>query len=238
MTVERNPSRPVVAFFDADETLIAMKSPFSLLRHRLREQGDTSGAEYERQVEPLRRLAELGVTPVEVVSKFYELFAGVPWDELLTDGRRWYSALRAHGAPFIEPTVARLRRHQAAGHRTVVISGSWPASLHPITDDLDIDLVLCTEPDLDAEGLMTGAIRRAMFGPEKAEAMKEALAKFGADPADCYAYGDDPGDLPMLRRVGRPTVVGAHPAMARVAADEGWETIPATLAEGTRRHSV
>ncbi|MFG2121831.1 HAD family hydrolase [Streptomyces sp. NPDC048710] len=232
------PDRPVVAFFDADETLIAMKTPFSLLRYRLRQQGDVSGAEYERQVEPLRRLAKLGVTPVEVVSKFYELFAGVPWQELRADARNWYAELRAQGCPFIEPVVARLRRHQAAGHHTVVISGSWPATLYPITEDLGIDLVLCTEPDIDAQGRMTGAIRHAMFGPAKGDAMQEALAKFGADPADCHAYGDDPGDLTMLRRVGHPTVVGDHPAMLRTATDEGWEVLPARLAAGTRRQPV
>ncbi|QJS11017.1 HAD-IB family hydrolase [Streptomyces argyrophyllae] len=230
--------RPVVAFFDADETLIAMKTPFSLLRWRLRRQGDITGAAYERAVEPLRRLASMGVTPVEVVSKFYELHAGIPWGDVVAEARAWYADLREHGAPFIEPTVARLRRHQQAGHRTVVISGSWPATLHPITDDLGIDLVLCTEPDLDADGRMTGAIRHAMFGPAKADAVREALAKFGADPADCYAYGDDPGDLTMLGMVGHPTVVGANPRMTEHAAQHGWPTLPATLAAGTRRQHV
>lgn len=231
-------TRPVVAFFDADETLIAMKTPFSLLRHRLRREGDVTGAAYERLVEPLRRLASMGVTPVEVVSQFYGLHAGIPWDDLVADGHEWYSDLRERGAPFIEPTIARLRRHQEAGHRTVVVSGSWPATLHPITDDLGIDLVLCTEPELDARGHMTGGIRHAMFGPAKAEAVRQALEKFGADPADCYAYGDDPGDLTMLSMVGRPTVVGANPRMAAHAAEHGWPVIPATLVPGTRRQPV
>lgn len=231
-------SRPVVAFFDADETLIAMKSPFSLLRYRLRRQGDITGATYERMVEPLRRLASMGVTPVEVVSKFYELHAGIPWDDVLAEARVWYAELREHGAPFIEPTVARLRRHQEAGHHTVVVSGSWPATLIPITDDLGIDLVLCTEPELDERRCMTGAIRHAMFGPAKADAVREALDKFGADPADCYAYGDDPGDLTMLRMVGHPTVVGANPTMTVHAAEHGWPVLPATLATGTQRQPV
>ncbi|WP_328943738.1 HAD-IB family hydrolase [Streptomyces sp. NBC_00250] len=231
-------SRPVVAFFDADETLVAMKTPFSLLRHRMKREGDVTGAAYERLVEPLRRLASMGVTPVEVVSKFYELYAGVPWDDVVAEAREWYAHLRERGAPFIEPTVARLRRHQEAGHHTVVISGSWPATLHPITDDLGVDLVLCTEPELDADRRMTGAIRHAMFGPAKADAVREALAKFGADPADCYAYGDDPGDLTMLSMVGHPTVVGENPRMTAHAAEHGWPVIPATLMAGTRRQPV
>ena len=231
-------NRPVVAFFDADETLIAMKSPFSLLRYRLRQQGDDDGVAYEHVVEPLRRLAASGTTPVEVVAKFYELFRGTPWDELLEQGRRWYADLRRQGAPFIEPAIARLRRHQAAGHTTVVISGAWYASLGPITEELGIDMVLCSEPGVDSRGVMTGELRRGMFGPAKAEAVWEALAKYGADPADCYAYADDPGDLPMLRLAGHPVVVGAHPRMTALAAENGWPTLPATLVTGTRRQPV
>ncbi|MFD4258439.1 HAD family hydrolase, partial [Streptomyces sp. NPDC058534] len=228
-------SRPVVAFFDADETLIAMKTPFSLLRHRMKREGDVTGAAYERLVEPLRRLAATGVTPVEVVSRFYELYAGVPWDDVVSEAREWYAHLRERGAPFIEPTIARLRRHQEAGHHTVVISGSWPATLHPITDDLGVDLVLCTEPELDADRRMTGAIRHAMFGPAKADAVREALAKFGADPADCHAYGDDPGDLTMLSMVGHPAVVGANPRMAAHAAEKGWPVVAGPRRAGATR---
>jgi HAD superfamily hydrolase (TIGR01490 family) len=230
--------RTVVAFFDVDETLVAMKSPFSLLRHRLRQQGDEDGSRYERAVAPLRELAAGGGAPVEVVAKFYELFAEVPCDELLAQGREWYAELRGRGVPFIEATVAQLRRHQAAGHVTAAISGAWPASLGPVAEDLGIDEVLCSEPGIDERGRLTGEIRRAMFGPAKAEAVRATLAKYGADPADCYAYADDPGDLPMLRLVGHPAVIGDHPGMTALAEEQGWPVFPGTVAEGTRRQPV
>jgi HAD superfamily hydrolase (TIGR01490 family) len=231
-------SRPVVAFFDADETLIAMKSPFSLLRYRLRQQGDADGSGYERLVGPLRTMAATASTPVEVVAKFYELFAGVPWQELLAQGQQWYGDLRRVGLPLIQAPLARLRAHQAAGHTVVVISGSWLATLGPLAVDLGIDEVFCTEPELDDGGRLTGRIARPMFGPTKTEAVRDALAMFGADPADCFAYADDPGDLPMLRMVGRPTVVGAHPRMTDLAAERGWPVLAATLPAGTCRQPV
>lgn len=237
-TAAMPPHRPVVAFFDVDETLVALKSPFSLLQYRLRLQGDEDGSAYERAVAPLRGLAAAGGAPVEVASKFYELFAGVAWDELLAQGQEWYTELRGRGFPFIGATLTQLRRHQAAGHAVVAVSGSWSASLGPIVEDLGIDMMLCSEPAIDDQGRLTGGIRRAMFGPAKVEAVSEALARYGADPADCYAYADDPGDLPMLRLVGHPATIGDHPAMTSLAAEQGWPVYPATVVAGSSRQPV
>jgi HAD superfamily hydrolase (TIGR01490 family) len=230
--------RPVVAFFDVDETLVAMKSPFSLLRYRLRQQGDADGSTYERMVAPLRGLAAAGGAPVEVASKFYEYFAGVAWGELLAQGREWYAELRGCGVPFIGAALTQLRRHQAAGHAVVAVSGSWSASLGPIAEDLGIDMTLCSEPAVDDHGRLTGGIRRAMFGPAKVEAVNRALARYGANPADCYAYADDPGDLAMLRLVGHPATIGDHPAMTALAAEQGWPVYPATVVAGSCRQPV
>jgi HAD superfamily hydrolase (TIGR01490 family) len=230
--------RPVVAFFDVDETLVAMKSPFALLRYRLRQQGDEDGSAYERTVDPIRRFASAGGQPAEASAMFYRALAGTPWRELVDQGREWYGKLRGEGVPFVESAVRELRRHQAAGHITVAVSGAWPASLRPITEDLGIDVVLCTEPELDGRGLLTGRIRHAMFGPAKAQAVRSVLTGYGAAAEDCFAYADDPGDLDMLRLVGHPTVVGDHPVLGAVAAEHGWPTVSGATVGGIARMPV
>ncbi|GAA2224117.1 HAD-IB family hydrolase [Streptomyces amakusaensis] len=225
-------SRRVVAFFDADETLVAMKSPFALLRHRLARLGD-DGTEYERLVEPLRRHARQGGAPAEVSAMYYRALAGIPVAELMAEGRQWYAQLDSRGVPFVSAALDALRSHQAAGHVIAVISGAWRASLQPITDHLGVDVVLCTEPAVDGAGLLTGEVAGAMFGPAKALAVHRVLDAYDAAAEDCFAYADDPGDLPMLELVGHPTVVGGHPAMSRLAAERGWPTLPATVVPGS-----
>ncbi|WP_116246359.1 HAD family phosphatase [Nocardiopsis sp. FIRDI 009] len=242
MTAERHDGAPVgggrvIAFFDVDETLVAMKNPFELVRYRLRRRGD-DGAAYEDFVRPLRELALSGVEPVEVSREFYRALAGVSWFELCDLGRQWYADLSERGVPFVASAVAALREHQVRGHVTVAVSGAWSASLRPITDDLGIDLVLCTEPELDQAGRLTGGVDRAMFGPAKARAVRSALERYGADPRDCHAYADDSTDEDMLRLVGYPTVVGDNRALTRIAADEGWRVLPGGTVPGTERLRV
>ncbi|MCW7946031.1 hypothetical protein AAW14_29480 [Streptomyces hygroscopicus] len=229
---------PVVAFFDVDETLVAMKSPFALLRHRLREQGDLDGSAYRAKVEPILGFAAQGGEPAEVSAMFYRALAGVAWSELLSQGRAWYAELRGQGVPFIEATLRQLRHHQRQGHFTVAVSGAWPASLSPMAEDLGVDQVLCTEPEVDEAGLLTGRIARAMFGPAKGAAVRTVLAAQGAVAGQCFAYADDPSDLDMLRLVGRPTIVGNHPVLAAVAAEHGWRVLPNALVPGTERIPV
>ncbi|MEV5383814.1 HAD-IB family hydrolase [Streptomyces sp. NPDC052721] len=231
-------SPPVVAFFDVDETLVAMKSPFALLRHRLREQGDLDGSRYRAEVRPMLEFAARGGEPAEVSAMFYRSLAGVPWSELQSQGRVWYTQLRGQGVPFVEATLRELRHHQRQGHVTVAVSGAWSASLRPMAEDLGVDQVLCTEPEVDEAGLLTGRIARAMFGPAKGAAVRTVLAAQGAVAEQCFAYADDPSDLDMLRLVGRPTIVGSHPVLAAVAAEQGWRVLPNALVPGTERIPV
>lgn len=227
-----------VAFFDVDETLVAMKSPFAMLRHRLREQGDLDGSAYRATADPIRRFAAQGGAPAEASAMFYRALAGVPWSELLSQGRDWYRELRGRGIPFVEATLRELRHHQSQGHLTVAVSGAWPASLRPMAEDLGIDLVLCTEPEVDEAGLLTGRIARPMFGPAKGAAVRDVLAAQGAVAGECFAYADDPSDLDMLRLVGRPTIVGDHPVLAGMAAEYGWRVLSDALVPGTERIPV
>ncbi|MGP2832455.1 HAD hydrolase family protein [Serratia nevei] len=43
--------------------------------------------------------------------------------------------------------------------------------------------------------------------------------------SDCYAYGDDLSDIPMLASVGHPVCVGKHTAFVRYAINQRWLVI-------------
>jgi len=230
--------RPVVAFFDADETLVAMKSPFALLRYHLASSGD-DGSAYERVVEPLRAFAAAGAPPAEVSARYYQALAGTALSELMAAGRAWFAELERQGrVPFIAAAVEAVRRHQRAGHAVAVISGSSPASLRPVTDALGIDIVRCTEPETDRAGVLTGGVAHLMFGAAKREAVRRLIAEHGAAAEDCHAYADDLGDLPMLESVGHPAVVGPAPGLLAVATRRGWPALSGDVVAGSAREPV
>lgn len=222
-TVGRDPGPGVrrAAFFDADQTLITVTSPVDFWHY-------WSGAAPTSRFAVGRRLPEMtpGSDREELNRAYYRLFAGVPSDELLRAGERWYHAYRARAGGFVPATLAALRRHRAAGDLVVLVSGSPRACLAPLAVDLGADRVICAEQEVAADGRLTGGIVRPVIGPAKAEAAAELMRRLGLAPADCYGYGDHHTDLALLELVGHPTVVGADPVLAERAARTGWPVLP------------
>ena len=80
-----------------------------------------------------------------------------------------------------------------------------------------------TRYEIDGEGCFTGRLDGPfVYGEGKVEAMQAFAAEHGIDLAASYAYSDSASDLPMLRAVGHPVAVNPDPALAEVAAREGW----------------
>ena len=98
--------------------------------------------------------------------------------------------------------------------------------LSPIAKYLGVTDILCAPLIINDAGELTGEIGL----PETIGAgKKDALMTFCRDkeinPADCYAYGDDLSDIPMLEAIGHPVCVGEHSALTRYAAEKNWHII-------------
>ncbi|MER7028865.1 HAD family hydrolase [Streptomyces ramulosus] len=214
------------AFFDVDETLITVKSMFAFLRHWLARNGD-DGTLYRRRADALREMAAR--LPREEGNRaYYTFFAGVPAAGLLAAGREWYAAYRMGPDAFVTATVRALARHQAAGDRTVLVSGGFAACLEPLAEDLGVDLILCSTPLVSADGTLTGEVGTAMIGKAKAVAVDRTIAEFGLPAADCWAYGDHSSDLGMLSSVGHPVAVGDDPVLCAHVRRHGGSVLPMT----------
>ncbi len=114
-------------------------------------------------------------------------------------------------------TLERLRWHQRAGHRIVLVSASLGPYLRPLGRRLGVDDVLCAEPlrsgDEFADGL-DGANCRAQ---EKVRRLDQWLAERSWQDATVWAYGNSAGDRELLARADHPllvtrTLVSAIPA--------------------------
>lgn len=95
--------------------------------------------------------------------------------------------------------------------------------LAPLATELGVAHCLCTSLVLDGQGRLTGAIGQPQtIGRGKAEALRFFLRQHGVSAHDCYAYGDDLSDLPMLEAVGRAVAVGNDRGLAELAGTRGW----------------
>lgn len=212
-----------IAFFDVDETLVATKTMLSFWDFWTRE---TETGRFEGR-QPLSPARLLSLPREEANRAYFRHFAGVPETELLAAGRRWYTAGRGTSVTFLPETLRSLDRHRRRGHRIVLVSGSLHACLDPIAEEIGADQVLCTEQAATEDGVLTGELVRPMIGDAKARAVEALLDTWDTDARVCHAYGDHPSDLPMLRMVGHPVVVGGHCGLTRIAHDQGWRVIPA-----------
>jgi HAD superfamily hydrolase (TIGR01490 family) len=129
-----------------------------------------------------------------------------------------------------DEAVERIQQHKSAGQDVVIVSSSGEEVVGPIGAMVGADYVLATRMVVSEDGKYTGEIERYVYGPEKAEAVRELAAERGYDLAASYAYSDSITDLPLLEEVGHPTAVNPDRALRKIAVERGWPIL--TFANG------
>ncbi len=212
------------AFFDVDDTLISVKSMLSFQTFWYDQTGDELGrACYEQD---LRQHLHPGACWESLNRLYYRHFAGREAKRVAALGRAWFERERQSETPFYHARpLAELEMHQRQGREIVFVSGSFPALLEPIAQELGVVHILATRLAVK-DGRYTGEILPPQtIGSGKAEAIGEFLSQKQCSPEGCYAYGDDISDFPMLRAVGRPTVVSGGRELEARARAMGWRVI-------------
>ena len=129
-----------------------------------------------------------------------------------------------------DEAVERIQQHKSAGQDVVIVSSSGEEVVGPIGAMVGADYVLATRMVVSDDGKYTGEIERYVYGPAKAEAVRELAAERGYDLAESYAYSDSITDLPLLEEVGHPTAVNPDRALRKIAVERGWPIL--TFANG------
>jgi phosphatidylglycerophosphatase C len=103
--------------------------------------------------------------------------------------------------------AARLREHQQAGHRVILLSASPSVYVPAVAAFLGIEEVVCTQVRMEG-----GACRGQIVGPNCKGRDKLALLQRHLRPAPgcrpAFAYGDSRADLPVLRWARQGLLVG------------------------------
>lgn len=111
-----------------------------------------------------------------------------------------------------DDVVARLRWHQQAGHRTVLVSASIRPYLDPLGAWLGVDDVICTDLGADDHGRHDGTLVGGNCrGPAKVARLVDHL---GGRPGELWAYGDSTGDRELLAAADHALLVGRAPVRA------------------------
>ena len=226
----------IAAFFDMDGTLLSSNVIEGFLWMRLQE---LSGAE---------RLGQLGRVAAKVpgmvqaerrdrtdfLRTVYRQYAGarladldVIADKHLTD----------HVLARLSPeAVRRVRSHQRAGHRTVLITGA----IRPLTRPLAplFDHIEAAELAVDERGVCTGYLAASpLVGESRSAWMRSYAAEHGINLAKSFGYADSHSDLPLLAAVGHPVAVRPDVPLFRHARRSHWSIVDWASPGSDRLHN-
>jgi phosphoserine phosphatase len=148
------------------------------------------------------------------------LLAGVPVDAL---EQVWRERLRLN--PGAETLV---RACQAAGLKTLLVSGGFTYFTDRIRDQLGLDYTRSNVLEV-AAGRLTGRLVDQPWGDicdgaEKRRMLLQTCAALGVEPGRSIAVGDGANDLPMMALAGLSVAYHAKPTVreqAMVAIDRG-----------------
>lgn len=217
------------AFFDVDGTLLRLKSMFSFhdfwyqrwigLDSRVRIE------EYEDVTAILRALVDGGVQRELVNRRYYEFFSGRSVEEVGRCARAWARTVVADPKLFVTEVIDELDALRAKGVEPVFVSGSFVEVLTPIADHLNVSHIRATRLLHDGSKY-TGRFRAPQtIGEGKALAIGEFLAERSCSSSDCWAFGDDISDVPMLEAVGHPVAVIGDSALSSIARARRWKCL-------------
>jgi HAD superfamily hydrolase (TIGR01490 family) len=237
--VEQAPSdRPIVAFFDVDNTLMRGTSlfhvgveawrrkvigwrdvlPFAWHQMRFIRKGENTahlGSAQERA---------LGLVGGHTTAEIEEIAESI-WEERIST-RLW------------PESVALANEHLAKGHEVWLISATPVEVGSLIARRLGLTGALGTRVE-SVDGVYTGKlVGHVLHGEQKAIAARELTGAIGADLVDCWAYSDSRNDIPLLSLVGNRVVVNPDPILARHAKQAGWPTLllkRSSITEAQRR---
>ena len=208
----------VAAFFDVDNTVLPGEASEVRFFRWLWHCGVVGWPEVRESLSWLaRHLPALSLHPLRE-RKLY--LAGKPAQVIEPMGKEF---CREQLCPCVSPAAMRaIDEHRRAGHSIILLTGSIDFLIEPIASALQVDRCFAGQLE-QMNGVYTGRLVPPLpYGHGKRQLIETLARDLTLDLSLCYAYGDSPGDLDVLRAVGYPTVVNPIRGMARIARQRKW----------------
>ena len=129
--------------------------------------------------------------------------------------------------PALKPSALDLvRRHRDDGDLVVIITATNRFVTGPIAGEFGVEHLIAAEPDVDAQGNITGAFRGTPpYGAGKVSNLHDWLAARG-QTLDSFErstfYSDSQNDIPLLQAVTHPVATNPNALLGAHAKARGW----------------
>lgn len=218
--------RPVIAFFDVDNTLLHGASIYYVGRAAFK-RGLISWRDVSIFAWHQFRFLAVGENHRHLRSartRALGLVRGHRRDDIVQLTRDVYLADIVPN--LLAEMVARAQAHIANGDEVWLVTATPTILADVIVEGIGVTGALGTGVEIADDGRFTGEILGdLMHGHEKARAASAFAIERGVDLADCVAYSDSANDIPLLQAVGTAIAVNPDKRLAAHAAQAGWQVI-------------
>lgn len=215
-------TRPVVAVFDIDNTVMRGASMFHFARGALKEHFITMRdlARFARMQWRFIRKGEIMTDLHAIRGQALSMIAGRSEADIVTMVEPVY---KKYLKKRIRPQVVKLfEHHKAQGHEVWLASATPVQIAQAIADDYGLDGALGTQVVI-RDGIFTGEIDgEFLHAAEKAKAFAAFADTHNVDLMQSFAYSDSINDLPLLELVGNPIAVNPDLKLANIAEERSW----------------
>ena len=191
-----------IALFDFDGTLTRSDSFITFARHAVRPAKLLGGV---LATLPHILLWKLGIISGGRAKEalFGRLYGGMSHSEWCAKCRDFVPII---ASGLRSDMLETLHRHQAAGHRTIIVTASPADWVKPWAESEGIEMVIGTEIAVDGSAHLTGRFATPnCHGSEKVTRLLAAIPDIRSH--ETWAYGDSPSDAPLLAASTHPHMV-------------------------------
>lgn len=213
-----------IALFDLDHTLLPLDSDYEWGQFLVRI-GAVNADEFARKNAAFYTQYEMGtLDPVEYLEFALGTLAQFPRRRL----DDWHLQFMDEVIrPAIRPAAQDLvKRHQDADDLVAIITATNRFVTAPIAQAFGVKTLIAAEPELGADGEITGKLRgiptsgegKVIHTQEWLAAMGKTLKSFGRS----YFYSDSQNDIPLLSVVTHPVATNPNALLKAHAQTQGW----------------
>jgi HAD superfamily hydrolase (TIGR01490 family) len=216
-----------LALFDLDHTLIPLDSDYEWGQFLARVGAVEPVAFAKRNADFFAQYQAGTLDPVEYLEFALGTLAQFPRKQL-DDWHLQFMDEVIH--PVILPSARDLlKRHQDAGDLVAIITATNRFVTAPIVQAFGIEHLIAAEPELDANGALTGKLLGIpTSGAGKVTHTHDWLGARGKTLHDferSYFYSDSQNDIPLLSAVTHPIATNPNAKLAAHAQAQGWPII-------------